>query len=110
MVVQYVRAFVRGARMPVEQLQETDPPAVALMKSRLAGFETEAGRMHGVTFVPRATDVFVSTSPKCGTTWMYVTRIRRWCMRWVLSIECVTVYYSHRCVLTHALRESLTEK
>jgi Sulfotransferase domain len=48
--------------------QQTD--AILLLKQRLAKFETDSGRLHGLSFNPLPTDVVISTSPKAGTTWV----------------------------------------
>ena len=56
--------------MPSVARLETDPPEVAALKERLRGFETEEGRMRGLRMRTRASDVFVATSSKSGTTWM----------------------------------------
>jgi hypothetical protein len=45
--------------------------AIDLMKTRLSGFETERGRLHGLSYIPRNKDeVVITTTPKAGTTWM----------------------------------------
>jgi Sulfotransferase domain len=59
--------------MPFDQKCTTgkESAAIALMKQRLSGFETEFGRLQGLSYQPRAeTDVVISTTPKAGTTWM----------------------------------------
>ena len=37
---------------------------------RLSLTETSESVSHGLAFVPKAGDVFISTFPKCGTTWV----------------------------------------
>ena len=56
--------------MPSEALRDSDPPEITALKERLRGFETAEGLMRGVGMRVRASDVFVATPPKCGTTWM----------------------------------------
>jgi hypothetical protein len=43
--------------------------AVERLKHRYSNI-TEDGVSRGLRFKPRSNDVFVVTSPKCGTTWM----------------------------------------
>jgi hypothetical protein len=43
---------------------------IALLKQRLSNFETEQGRLQGLSYQPRPTDVVITTTPKAGTTWM----------------------------------------
>jgi hypothetical protein len=54
--------------MPLEAPVPAASPAMALLRASLSALETEAGRMAGLNFVPRAGDVFIVTPPKCGTT------------------------------------------
>jgi hypothetical protein len=54
--------------MPLEAPAPAASPAMARLRAALSALETEAGRMAGINFVPRAGDVFIATPPKCGTT------------------------------------------
>lgn len=60
--------------MPFEAnnvVDDAQPDAIALMKKRLSGFETEEGRLKGLSYVPTCLDeVVITTTPKAGTTWM----------------------------------------
>ena len=58
--------------MPSSTLSLGEPAGITGAKQKLANFETEEGRTAALdgTFRPRQTDVFVVTSPKCGTTWV----------------------------------------
>jgi hypothetical protein len=49
--------------MPLE-LSESRTQAVRALKEALSKLETEEGRMAGVNFSPRASDVIVATPPK----------------------------------------------
>lgn len=57
-------------KMPSEEQSEKESGGIALLKSRLGGFETEQGRLRGLSYPPRAIDVAISTTPKAGTTWL----------------------------------------
>ena len=56
--------------MPIEETGSGTSPAIALLRERLAKFETEGGRLKGLSYQPRPNDVAISTTPKAGTTWM----------------------------------------
>lgn len=57
--------------MPIEtNFRETQSSALILLKHRLSKFETEEGRLHGLSYKPRANDIGISTTPKAGTTWV----------------------------------------
>lgn len=43
---------------------------LGLLKLRMANFGTEESRTAGLRFIPVTTDVFITTYPKCGTTWV----------------------------------------
>ena len=45
-------------------------PAMRAMRHARNQLETEAGRLRGLDFVPRPSDIFIVTSPKAGTTWL----------------------------------------
>ena len=55
--------------MPVE-LNVTGSEGIRALKRRLEGLETEEGRLKGLNFTPRDTDLFIVTTPKAGTTWL----------------------------------------
>ena len=56
--------------MPFEGGREEETKAIVKLKERLSGFETEQGRMKGLSYSPRPEDVVITTTPKAGTTWM----------------------------------------
>jgi hypothetical protein len=57
--------------MPFEGESVSESEAIALMKERLSKFETEEGRLKGLSYVPKSTDeVAITTTPKAGTTWV----------------------------------------
>ena len=43
---------------------------MASLKEKFSRFMTVEAIQYAMKFVPRSTDVIISTSPKCGTTWM----------------------------------------
>lgn len=77
--------------MPFEQHNEDAQDAiVTLMKQRLSGFETEQGRLRGLSYVPqREGEVVITTTPKAGTTWMQQVRARR-------ASKCLVCKYASR--------------
>lgn len=57
--------------MPFESLSNEESEAIALMKKRLSGFETEKGRLFGLSYTPKfPNEVVITTTPKAGTTWL----------------------------------------
>ncbi|KAL7576691.1 hypothetical protein ACA910_005616 [Epithemia clementina (nom. ined.)] len=56
--------------MPFEVDAGCPSEAIALLKKRLSGFETEQGRLSGLNYKPGPRDVVITTTPKAGTTWM----------------------------------------
>lgn len=56
--------------MPFEEQSSSESETIALMKERLSKFETEDGRLKGLSYVPKSPDeVGITTTPKAGTTW-----------------------------------------
>ena len=56
--------------MPFEESAVEQSEAMALMKTRLSGFETEKGRNIGLDYTPKFPDeIAITTTPKAGTTW-----------------------------------------
>lgn len=53
-----------------EQTNFTRPNTVAEMLKRMENFSTPEGWQRGLDYKPAATEVFIVTPPKCGTTWM----------------------------------------
>ena len=56
--------------MPLEKFTKEQSEGIVALKKRLSGFETVEGRTKGLSFKPKSTDIFITTSPKCGTTWL----------------------------------------
>jgi len=49
----------------------SDSEAIRRLKRRLSKFETEEGRLSGLSYVSQSRDeVFITSSPKSGTTWL----------------------------------------
>jgi hypothetical protein len=69
--------------MPIEQehsipthVNEQTARAIALLRSRLSNFETEHGRLLGLSYQPVESDeVVITTSPKAGTTWLQQVKV-----------------------------------
>eukprot|EP00281_Chroomonas_sp_CCMP1168_P001157 CAMPEP_0206260546 /NCGR_PEP_ID=MMETSP0047_2-20121206/27154_1 /ASSEMBLY_ACC=CAM_ASM_000192 /TAXON_ID=195065 /ORGANISM="Chroomonas mesostigmatica_cf, Strain CCMP1168" /LENGTH=259 /DNA_ID=CAMNT_0053687651 /DNA_START=53 /DNA_END=828 /DNA_ORIENTATION=- len=43
---------------------------ILALRERLSKFDTEEGRMRGIGLAAQPTDLFITTTPKAGTTWM----------------------------------------
>jgi hypothetical protein len=57
--------------MPFEVQSASESETIAVMKERLSKFETEEGRLKGLSYVPKSPDeVAITTTPKAGTTWL----------------------------------------
>lgn len=60
--------------MPFEEIKANDEErteAIILLTQRLSGFETEEGRLKGLSYMPKISDeVVITTTPKAGTTWV----------------------------------------
>ena len=53
--------------MPFEQVDRSSTESIALLKQRLSGFETEEGRLSGLSYKPKSKDeVIITTTPKAG--------------------------------------------
>lgn len=52
------------------QTGNSRPTTIADMLKRMENFSTPEGWQRGLDYQPQATDVFIVTPPKCGTTWM----------------------------------------
>lgn len=52
--------------MPLEKCDfiGQDSEAIRLIKQRLSNFETEEGRLRGLSYKPRSNDIVITTSPK----------------------------------------------
>lgn len=49
---------------------ESELEAVQRLKDVLSAFSTDEARIKGLKMTPKKGDVFIATSPKCGTTWV----------------------------------------
>jgi hypothetical protein len=38
--------------------------------ARLSKMTSDESRAHGLSFIPQPSDIFITTYPKCGTTWV----------------------------------------
>lgn len=58
--------------MPWDETSTDGPQSemIALLKQRLSNFETELGRLTGLSYQPCPSDIVITTTPKAGTTWM----------------------------------------
>lgn len=69
-------------KMPIEHeytlptnSNEKTARAIALLRTRLSKFETEHGRLGGLSYQPVEPDeAVITTSPKAGTTWLQQVR------------------------------------
>jgi len=53
--------------MPFEQPSVSSSEAIAKLKERLSGFETEEGRLSGLSYQPKSPDeIIITTTPKAG--------------------------------------------
>ena len=50
--------------------QNKPNPTLKMFRHKIFDLITYEGRQKTASFVPRPTDVFVVSYPKCGTTWM----------------------------------------
>jgi hypothetical protein len=56
--------------MPLENTSANQSYNIKALKKRLSSLETEEGRIKGLSFKPRETDIIIATSTKSGTTWI----------------------------------------
>ena len=56
--------------MAIELYNSTDSEVIKTLKQRVLRLMTLEGRLKGLNFAPRPTDLFIVTTPKAGTTWL----------------------------------------
>lgn len=56
--------------MPLESSTSNESQEIVSLKEKLSKFETEEGRLKGLSYSPRQNDIVITTTPKAGTTWM----------------------------------------